>query len=76
MNMPAGVFKAKCLKLMDEIRLSHKEVVITKRGLAVAKLVPVEPFEKKPLFGLLKNSVKAVKGDLVPSLKEEWHAER
>ena len=34
-------FKAKCLHLLDEVRQNRKEIVITKRGRAVARLVPV-----------------------------------
>jgi prevent-host-death family protein len=41
-TMPAGVFKARCLKVMDEVKKGRKEVVITKHGVPVAKLVPVE----------------------------------
>lgn len=74
MNMPAGVFKAKCLKLMDEIHLSHGEVVITKYGKPVAKLVAVETQAKKPVYGFLKNSV-AIKGDIIGSTGEKWDAD-
>ncbi len=45
LEIPAGEFKAKCLKLMDQVRESGKEIVITKRGKPVAKLVPLEPLE-------------------------------
>ena len=40
-QIAAGEFKAKCLHLLDEVRQSRKEIVITKRGRAVARLVPV-----------------------------------
>ena len=39
-QIAAGEFKAKCLHLLDEVRQSRKEIVITKRGRAVARLVP------------------------------------
>lgn len=38
-TIPAGEFKAKCLALMDEIAETGDELVITKRGRAVARLV-------------------------------------
>lgn len=74
MNIPAGEFKAHCLKLMDEVQQSHEEIVITKFGKPVAKLVPVDGEEKKPLFGFLKNSV-VIKGDLVEPTGEKWRAD-
>src|SRR5579859_3298404 len=56
-SMPAGKFKAQCLKLMDEVRDRHCEIVITKRGKPVAKLVPFE--DKRPdIFGYMKGTVR------------------
>ena len=39
----ASEFKAKCLALLDEVAETRREVVVTKRGRPVAKLVPIEP---------------------------------
>lgn len=41
-TIPAGAFKQGCLRILDEVAESHQEVVITKRGRPVAKLVPVK----------------------------------
>ncbi len=41
-RIPAGEFKAKCLKLMDEVNATGEELVITKRGKPVARLVPID----------------------------------
>jgi prevent-host-death family protein len=38
-QIAAGEFKAKCLHLLDEVRQSRQEIVITKRGRAVARLL-------------------------------------
>ena len=75
MNMPAGQFKAKCLKLMDHVRETHEPVVITKFGKPVAKLVPVEEKGREPLFGILRDAA-MVKGDIVAPAGEKWDAER
>ena len=70
--IPAGEFKAKCLKLMDEINESGGELVITKRGKPVAKLVPADrPSKPQPLFGFMKGSVK-IHGDIIGPFPEEW----
>lgn len=74
MNIPAGEFKAHCLKLMDEVQQSHEEIVITKFGKPVAKLVPIDDKEEKSLFGFLKGTV-TIKGNLVAPTGEKWLAD-
>lgn len=41
-TIPAGEFKAKCLRLMDEVEETGVPIVVTKRGRPVSRLVPVE----------------------------------
>ncbi len=72
MTISAGKFKAICLKLMDEVNEFHEEVVITKHGKPVAKLIPVGK-EAKPLFGFLKDSI-VIKGDIVGPIGVQWNA--
>ena len=40
-RISASDFKARCLGLLDEVHASGTEIVITKRGKPVARLVPV-----------------------------------
>jgi len=75
MNIPAGQFKAQCLKLMDNVRDSHEEIVITKFGKPIAKLVPMGTEPEKPLFGFLKDSV-VIKQDIVAPTGEEWNVDQ
>ena len=74
MEISAAEFKAKCLKLMDEIARTGKPIVITKRGKPVAKLMPVEPVPRKRLFGCMAGTV-TYEGDLQAPLDVEWEAE-
>lgn len=74
MVIPAGKFKAVCLKLMDEVDRTGEEVVITKRGRPVAKLVPVEAAQTRATFGLLSDQT-AVYGDIVEPTGAEWEAD-
>lgn len=71
-KIAAGVFKAECLALMDEVQAKRQPILITKRGKPVAKLVPVEK-EEDEIFGFLKGKG-VILGDIVaPALtKEEW----
>ena len=41
-EIPAGEFKSKCLALLDRVSETRQEIVVTKRGRAVAKVVPIE----------------------------------
>jgi prevent-host-death family protein len=72
MSIPAAVFKAECLRLMDEVARTGQPVVITKHGKPVAQLVPV-PATPKSMFGYLKNTV-TIKGDIVAPTSEHWSA--
>ena len=71
MQISAGEFKAKCLKLMDEVKERHEEVIITKFGKPVAKLVPIEEALPRSAFGYLKGTVISQK-DLVAPTGESW----
>lgn len=74
MNISAGEFKAKCLKLMDEVRDLHTVIIITKFGKPVAKLVPVQDARSRSAFGYLKGTVLSTK-DLVAPTGESWDAD-
>jgi prevent-host-death family protein len=41
-TIPAGRFKAECLRLLDEVAETGETIVVTKRGKAVAKIEPIE----------------------------------
>ena len=75
MEIAAGKFKSICLKLLDEVNIHHKEVLITKRGKPVAKLVPAEKTPPRPLFGYMKGTVE-ITGDIISPSGEKWEAER
>jgi prevent-host-death family protein len=54
----AAEFKATCLHLMDRVRETGAEYVVTKHGRPVAKLVPyVAPAAARKGFGALKGTV-------------------
>ena len=73
-TIKASEFKAKCLKLMDEVADSGEEIVITKNGKPVAKLAPYRERPKSP-FGLDRGRYE-IHGDLDDALLDvEWDAE-
>jgi len=75
-TIAAGEFKAKCLKLLDEVAETRKPIVITKFGKPVAKLVPMK-VERFQLRGAMRGSV-IWEGDIISPLGEDawgWFAE-
>lgn len=73
-TIPAGEFKAKCLKLLDEVAESGETVVITKRGKPVARLAPVVKRPAKKLIGFAEGQVQIL-GDIISPLDDiEWEA--
>lgn len=72
-TMTASEFKARCLKLMDEVAATGQAIVITKNGKPVSRLVP---YWQRPetLFGALKGSLR-IQGDIVEPVGVDWEAE-
>jgi len=66
----AGEFKAKCLKLLDEVAEKRETLVITKHGKPVAQLVPVPEKAGNP-FGAMRGSG-VILGDIISPLENEW----
>ena len=66
----ASEFKAKCLKIMDEVAATGEPVIITKHGVPVAQLVP-EVQKPETLFGALQGSV-TILGDIVVPIDAAW----
>jgi len=70
-RIAAGQFKAKCLSLLNEVAEKGSEYVVTKRGKAVARLVPMESGGLKSLKGsVLYQAEDAFLDD------EEWDMEK
>ena len=72
-TMKASEFKAKCLKLMDEVAESGEEIVITKNGRPVAKLVRHQE-RPKNWFGRDRDRIRIL-GDIISPIDVEWEAE-
>ena len=69
-TVKASEFKAKCLKLMDEVAESGEEIVITKNGQPVSRLLPYR--EKTRLaFGRNRDNIRIL-GDIVEPMPAEW----
>ena len=72
-TMKAAEFKAKCLKLMDEVAESGEDIVITKRGRPVARLTPYRT-TRGQWFGRDRDIIE-IHDDLIDPVDVEWEAE-
>jgi prevent-host-death family protein len=60
---------------LDQVGQAHEEIVVTRYGKPVAKLVPYEAEEGEPgIFGTLAGTV-TVHGDIIEPTGEEWEAD-
>ena len=72
-TIKASEFKAKCLSLMDRVNENNEEIIITKNGKPVSRLVPYV-YKVDTLFGLHKNAISSL-DDLISPVNEEWEVE-
>ena len=70
-TIKASEFKAKCLKLMDEVADSGTEIVITKNGRPVSRLVPYH----EEHFGKDRHKIRIL-GDIIEPIDVTWEAEK
>jgi prevent-host-death family protein len=69
--VPAGEFKARCLKLLDEVAEKRHTLVITKRGRPVAHVSPVP--QQGDFVGSMQESGEIL-GDIISPIDVEWEA--
>ena len=67
--VPVGEFKAKCLALLDDVALTGRTLVVTKRGKQVARVSPAESQDPPDLRGSI-----LWEKDIVAPIDEEWDA--
>ena len=73
-TLKASEFKARCLKLMDEVQKTGEEIVITKHGKPISKLVPYS-VKASTLLGLHEAKISSLDQDIFSS-DETWEADQ
>ena len=71
-------FKAKCLALLEQVRLTKKPILVTRFGKPVAEIVPPSPVDsREDWLGSMKDSIEIL-GDIVSpaSDEEDWEVLR
>jgi prevent-host-death family protein len=70
--MKAGKFKTHCLKVIDRVKRTRKRIIITKRNVPVAQMVPIDE-EETSLFGKMKGTIHFL-GNVIDPIGVEWNA--
>lgn len=76
--MAISEFKARCLAVIERVRRTGQPMLVTKRGVPVAQVVPPPPPEpeESPAFGCMKGKAEEVGDILKPLPIEDWEALR
>jgi prevent-host-death family protein len=76
-SIPVSKFKATCLARLERVRQTGRPLLITKRGVPIAQVVPPPPaMAPASGFGVMAGTV-IEHGDIVAPLDEsEWEALR
>jgi prevent-host-death family protein len=70
-TIPAGEFKSRCLKLLDEVAEKRQTLIVTKRGRPVAQISPIP--KKGGFIGSMEGTVE-IHGDIISPIDAGWEA--
>ena len=76
-SLPVSRFKATCLAALERVRKTGRPLLVTRRGVPIAQVVPPPPSEpEEGGFGAMAGTAEEL-GDVVAPLPEEdWEALR
>lgn len=73
-TMAISTFKVNALKIIDQVSKTHESIVITKRGKALAELIPFRTSNDKAVPGKLSSSYVEEKDIVSPLGQDQWEA--
>ncbi len=69
-NISISIFKAQCLRILEEVHRQRKRIVVTKRGKPIVEVRSIEDIEQQKIP--LKETVVSI-GDIIsPVCSDEW----
>jgi prevent-host-death family protein len=74
-GMPVTEFKAHCLQHLEEVRRQGCALTLTRRGVPIAKVVPIQQAEPRSLRGMLAGRI-TFHGDIVHTDLGDWESVR
>jgi prevent-host-death family protein len=72
-TLSVSEFKATCSSVLEQVRRDRRSVLLTKRGVPIAEIVPVKTKEKAVP---LKASLKFMRDIASPVAEDEWEVQK
>lgn len=73
--VPIGKLKTDLYRIIDEAHKNNKELIITRKGIPVAKVNTIHQDDKQNIFGMMQDKAE-IKGDIISSLDTQWEASK
>lgn len=73
-TMAVSTFKTNALKVINEVSKSHESIIITKRGKAMAELIPFRSSKNEAIPGKLASALIVEKDIISPLGSDMWEA--
>jgi prevent-host-death family protein len=70
-------FKATCLAALERVRRTGRPLLVTRRGVPIAQVLPPPPPEpKESAFGTMQGTAEELKDIVAPLPERDWEALR
>jgi prevent-host-death family protein len=73
-TVPISRFKATCLAALERVRKTGRPLLVTKRGVPIAQVIPPPAPEVKGAFGVMRGTADELADILEPLGEEDWEA--
>ena len=74
-TMLVSEFKAKCIAVLKEAQRSREPVLVTRRGVPLARIEPICDDPPKRQFGKMKGSMKILGEIVETNFDDDWEAD-
>jgi prevent-host-death family protein len=76
-TLPISRFKATCLAALERVRRTGRPLLVTKRGVPIAQVVPPPPPEVgESAYGAMRGTAEELEDIVAPLPEEDWEALR
>ena len=73
-TLPISRFKATCLAALERVRKTGRPLLVTKRGVPIAQVIPAPPPETNGAFGTMRDTAEEIGDILEPLGEQDWEA--